>query len=317
MNVTLGKTEFSDPEMADLRDRLKTLREAKALTWKQVGLLVGAGDTTIQAWTTDKYAGDNQSVAGKVYRYFIAESEREELAAEMPAVPSYVQTVTSRRMHTAMAVAQAGDMAAVATVPGLGKTATIKQFKAMQPERVWVATIRPSNGGVPTMLNTLLRAMGKTKAAGIPADLADLVMSEVAGRNGLIVIDDAQNASIKAFDELRGIHDETGVGIVLSGHLELITNLRRHAQLYSRLGVKLVQRAALKDDILAIAEAWKIEKGPELAFCLELGRREGALRTLTKTCRSATFLARREGVPLHLAHLKDAAAQGDVDIGVV
>lgn len=315
MNANLGKTEFTDVEVADLRDRLKAVRDEQQLTWKQLAAVVGVPEGTISAWVPGKYLGKDDGIAAKVHRYFLAQDEREELSAELPTVPDFVQTTTARRVLTALAVAQQGDMAAVAGVPGLGKTASLIQFKATRPN-VWMTTIRPSNGGVQTMLLSILRGMGQANAKGTPQVLSDTVMGKIRGTRGLLVIDDAQNLSIKAAEELRGIHDDTGVGIALVGHLELITSLLRpHAQLYSRFGVKLVQRAPLREDAQAIAAAWGVEKGPELTKCIELGRRQGGLRTLTKTLRNATFLARREGVPLHLTHINDAAAQGDIEIG--
>lgn len=313
MNANLGKTEFTDAEMADLRDRLRSLRETQSLTWKQLGTIVGVPEGTISAWVPNKYAGDNAAIAAKVYRYFQAESERQELAAERPAVPDFIMTDTAKRVWASLAMAQQSDMTAFAGNPGQGKTATIVQYKATRPN-VWVIAIRPSNGGVAPMLVSLLRAMGVPNPRGVPGVLADMVIAKITGTKGLIVVDDAQNATIKAIEELRGIHDATGIGVAMVGHLELISNLRPHAQLFSRLGSRHTQRKPLQADIVQLAAAWGVERGPELTFLLSLGRGQGGLRTLTKTCRNATFLARREGVPLHIDHLKSAASQGETEI---
>ena len=41
-----------------------------------------------------------------------------------------------------------------------------------------------------------------------------------------------------------------------------------------------------------VAAAWGVDRGPELQFCQDIGRRPGALRALTKALRNATFAAR-------------------------
>ena len=315
MNANLGKTDFTEVEVADLQDRLKRLKDEQKLTWKQLGQSLGIAESTIAAFASKTYKGDNQELAAKAHRYFLAAEESEELQASLPAIPDFIQTPTSKRVWTCLAIAQQGDMTAVAGAPGLGKTATVTQYQATRPN-VWVAQARPSMGALPPLLLALLRRMGNSNAKGTPQVLSELICEKVTGSKGLIVIDDAQHLTLMALEELRTIHDQTGVGVALIGEERLIAQLRPHSQLFSRIGVKHAQRLPMNDDITLIAEAWGIAKGPELAFCLDIGKRGGGLRTLTKTLRNATFLARQDCTPVHINHLRDAYSQGDVEVGV-
>jgi len=309
MNASLGKTEFTASEIADLQSRTMSLKATR--TWKEVSQLLGVPEGTISSWAPGKYAGDNANVAAIVHRYFIAESEREELAADLPSVPSFLVTPTSRRFMTCLRMAQMGDMSAVAGAPGTGKTATLIQYQATNP-KVIVATISPASSGQPNMLLEILRAMGETHK-GTPQHLSGLIRRKVAGGGWLIAIDEAQFLQANALEELRSIHDATGTGVALFGDERLIMRLKPYPQFFSRLGVKHAQGKPQLEDVTVIAEAWGVRSGPELAFCQTIGLKNGGLRSLTKALRNATFAARQEGVPLHLAHLRDAWSMNNMD----
>jgi DNA transposition AAA+ family ATPase len=308
MNADLGKTEFTAAEIATLRARLKQHKGDGKLSWADIEAQTGVAASTIAAWTTDKYAGDNESIAAKIHRFFLQYAEQEELAQHLPTEPGFQPTLTATRIMRALTMAQLGDMVAIATPPGLGKTASCRQYHATR-QQVWLVTAAPSIRGAPTLLIAILRAMGVKDAKGTPQALSAQIRERVTGSRGLIIIDEAQHLSSQALEELRSIHDETDVGVALVGDENLIINIRKFTQLYSRLGLKHTQPRALAEDVRMLAAAWGISSGAELAFVLEIGRKPGGLRAVTKTIRLARLSADAEGTPLSVGDLRDAFAQ--------
>lgn len=312
MNANLGKTEFTLDEILDLADRLKSHKERQSLSWNDLARLTGVPTSTISAWVAAKYNNGKMEgtgeIAGKVYRFFAALEEKTALEAAMPVEPDFQMTASSRRMMTVMAIAHLGDMGLISTPPGVGKTAAIRQYAATRGQ-VFVSTASPSTRGVNTMLISILASLGEKDAKGTPQALSARVRARVRDAGALIVVDEAQHLSAQALDELRSIHDESDCGVVLVGDETLVSNLKKYPQLFSRLGIRHSQPRPVIEDINAVAEAWGIQKGAELAFLQEIGRKAGGLRTLTKTLRLAVRAARAGGAPMEVSDLRDAFAQ--------
>lgn len=318
MNADLGKTLFTPEEIDDLRDRLKNYKDKHKLSWADLSTATGIPQGTLSTWVPGGYNGgkiyENQSLPGFAYRFFLGMAEREALEAVLPAEPDFQMTISARRMSNCLALAHMGDMALISSAPGSGKTATLIQYQATRPQ-VWLSTMSPSRRGVNTMLIAILASMGERDAKGTPQALSDRVVARVRGADALIVVDEAQHLSAQAFDELRSIHDQTGCGVALVGDETLAAALKKYPQLYSRLGIRHSQPRPLNEDVAAVGRAWGVEKGPELAFLQDIGRRGGGLRTITKTLKLAIRAARAGGAPLDIADLKDAYAQRYGDQG--
>lgn len=312
MNANLGKTDFTAGEIDDLRARLKTYRDSNKVSWTDLGQLVGVPQGTLSQWVPGTYNGgqiyENMSIPGFVHRFFLALEEREALTAAMPGEPDFQHTPSAGRMLTCLALAQLGDMVMISTTPGCGKTEATRQYQATR-NNVFRATATKAKGGVMPMLQAILASMGEKDAKGTPTVLTGKIAAKVSGANALIVIDEAQFLTSQALEELRGIHDETGCGIALVGDHTLPPLVKDHAQLHSRIGARHAQNKPLPGDVAAVAAAWDIRGGAELAYLQQIAARSGGLRTVSKTVRLAVRVAREGGAPLALADLRDAYAQ--------
>lgn len=312
MNADLGKTAFTPEEIDDLRDRLRAHKEVQGLSWTQLHTITGVAAGTLSGWVPGTYnhgkVHETHDIAAKVYRFFLSLEEKEALEAVLPREPDFQPTPSSRRIMTCLAMAQLGDMAMISTPPGCGKSAAIKQYAATRGQ-VFVATMSPVLRGLPNMLSAILAAMGEKGAKGTPAALSARVCARMMGSGALIVLDEAQNLSSQSLEQARSIHDETDCGVALAGDETLIANLKRYPQLYSRLGIRHVQPRPTADDVTILAQGWGVERGAELAFLQEIGRKSGGLRTITKTMKLAVRAARAGGAPLCVTDLRDAYAQ--------
>lgn len=312
MNINLGKTEFTPVEIDDLRDRLKRYKDETGSSWVELGKMVGIPNGTLSTWVPGTYNSgriyENHDIPGAVHRFFQSLEEKAELEAAMPSEPDFQMTPSAKRMMTVLAMAHLGDMALISATPGTGKTASVKQYAGTRGQ-VFVCAMSPATRGVNTMLIAILAAMGERDAKGTPQALSARVRSRVRGAGALVVIDEAQHLSAQALEEIRSIHDETECGVALVGDENLLANLKRYPQLYSRLGIRHVQTRPLQEDISTIAAAWKVTRGAELAYLQEIGRKSGGIRALTKTMKLALRAAQSGGAPLQIDDIRDAYAQ--------
>jgi DNA transposition AAA+ family ATPase len=295
--------------------RLKAYKLETGMSWADLGQRIGIPQGTISSFGTGNYTGDNVKIAARIERWFAAEAEQ---AAMMTAVsiemPGFQLTKAAREIIHLLHWAKRGKIGVVATSPGFGKTSALRQFAVDVPQ-VWVATMAPSTAGVATMLAEILDAMGERDARGSPQMLTKRIKDRVRGTGGLIALDDAQHLSEKALDELRGIHDVTGVGIALLGNAGLLARLEggsravAFAQLFSRVSLRIVKNLAHAEDGVALGRAWGIDDARILNWLGELTLKPGGLRTVSMTVELAAVLAAGDGTALAFSHLQDALAQ--------
>lgn len=284
-----------------LRDQVGSLiatdrRLSQTLVAKEAGISAA----TLNQWLAGKYTGNNETVDTKMRLWMEADAARRAAGDRMPSAPTFVATPTAARVLGTLAYAQmGGDIVTVYGGAGLGKTSAIGQYRDTNPN-VWVATMTPSTAGVVTALEEICEAMGLSPGGGA-RKMAKAINRRVRDTHGLLAIDEAQHLSVQALDEIRAIHDATGIGIALVGNEGVFSRMAggRNAQqldrLFSRVGKKLPLRTSTEADVLTLVKAWGIADEKCHKTLIEIARGPGALRTLTKTLRLASMNAAAEG----------------------
>lgn len=281
-------------------------------SWPQLSKLTDVAASTLSAFAAESYSGNNVGVAVKVLAYRDRLASQAELGAAAPMVPDWYDTPTGKKVTNALRYAQSGEMVLIVTPPGIGKTKAAQRFADNDPN-VWLATMAPSAAGVATMLTEIAEAVGLGQIKGSPQQLSRQIKARVRGKSGLIIVDEAQELTDKALNELRHIHDLTGVGVAIMGNESVVGMLDGRktalAQISSRIAKPLIIEEPGLGDLEALLDAWGIGDGDQRHFLIGLGRMPGALRTVTQTLKSASFAAFGAGKPLSLAYIKEAAKQ--------
>lgn len=298
----------------DLQAEVSALIEQRSdLSQAVVCKEAGISSSTLSQYLSRKYPGDAEAIDAKLRIWLDAWQARLAASAQMPQAPTYVDTPTCQRVLAALGYAQqAGDITVTYGGAGLGKTTACLQYQRSQPS-VWIATMEPASAGVVTCLQTIAEALGLDVAGGA-LHLSRAIGKRVRGTNGLLVIDEAQHLSVAALDQIRSIHDATGIGIALVGNEGVYSRMAggRHAQqldrLYSRIGKRLSLRQPSEADIRALAKAWNMD-AKCLPVVMEIARRPGALRAMTKTLRLATMHATAEQRALCCQDIRAAARE--------
>lgn len=297
-------------------DWLKVQHDDVGISWPVLGHAIGIPKGTISQLLGPNSGSFNlQKFAEIISNYRATTAAQEELAADLPEKPEYFETPTSMAITHYLRWAQRGRMVLIVSGAGLGKTETAKKF-LRDNTNSWLATMTPSTSGIMPMQQRVLRSLGEKHVIGAPAALSEMICEKLAGRtHSVLMIDEAQHLSIKALEEIRSWHDETGVGIAVMGNervqqsIDGVSRAADFAQIFSRVGLRLVRGKAVAGDAEALAAAWGIEDPKIIEFVREIAGKPGALRGATFALEVAHMLAVAQGGKLTLAHVKKAWSQ--------
>jgi len=308
MNKIIAETVFSDQQQEELRTEVRRIMEAEGLSQAAASKDANVAYATFSAWLGAKYTGDNNRVAAEVKRWLGAISERKRTVATIVTSPGFQMTPTAAEFISAFQYAQiAVDFTVIVGGPGVGKTSALKQYLATTPN-VWMVTMEPTTAKPSAMLQEICAVMDITEKSA--TKLSRAIGKYVAGKNGLLAIDEGQHLTSEALEQLRSIHDRYQVGIVICGNETIISRLEGQkatfAQLYSRVGVRIKRPKPRQGDICALIQAWGITDDEEIRLLKVIAKKPGALRSLDKCLRLASTLAGGGGEPRSPKHIKAA-----------
>ena len=281
----------------NLREELgKIIDNDPALTQEAAGRQIGTSGTTISRYLKGDYAGNVSELERKISNWLRTYKQRTEDARALPNAPDWVATPSAEQIMGALEYAQlAGDVVVIYGGAGTGKTETLDYFGRTRPN-VWVITATPATAGVVPALEAVAEAVDIHVANGA-ARLHRAVVKRLAGTFGLLAIDEAQNLSTQALDQMRSIHDATGCGLALLGNEKVYSSMtggNRAAyldRLYSRVGKKLRLTKVGNDDVDAIIDAWDVELKGCRRLLRSIAASKGGLRNLTKVMRLSHMYA--------------------------
>lgn len=299
--------------MDEVRAAVQAIIDSNECSMRSVATLSGMGLTRLSMFLRDKYTGDNEAIALTLQRWLDQREKRSTHNSTLPQVPDFVPTPTTNRILDALTYAQlAGDITVIYGGAGVGKTKSAQHYAASE-NNVWIATLTPSSASVSGVLEEISISVGvKNPSSRSSAARRDIV-ERLRNTGGLLIIDEAQHASVTALDEIRSIHDTTGVGIALVGNEAVygrMTGGNRAAyldRLFSRIGKRVKVRSILKSDTVGLAAAWGVTDKESVDLLAAIGNKPGALRAVTKTLRLASMFASGAGEEgISATHIKAA-----------
>lgn len=322
--VETGQSHESTEEQRFIQEQIDWLKAHKVeldASHSQLAEWTGIASGTLSQLIGEKgYTGRLLPYAQKIELYRRTLAAQADIAADLPEKPGYFETPTSKAITQYLHWAQRGRMVLVVTGAGLGKSQSARQFMLGNASS-YLATMTPSTSGIMPMQSRVLRALGEKQVVGSPSALSEMICDKMRGRkHAVLIIDEAQHLSIKALEEIRSWHDETGMGIALMGNervqqsIDGVSRAADFAQIFSRVALRLIRTRAVAGDAEALAAAWRIEDAKMIAFLQEIVGKPGALRGATFALEVAHMLAVAQGVKVNLQHLKKAWAQNSARV---
>lgn len=301
-------------DIDQMREWLKAFRDDNSLSWKDLEKATSIPGSTLGLFVNDKYMGQNQPIADKIHQYRQLLQTQSILDIEAPVIPPYYDTPTASEVHNLLSWSQRGKMVYAALGSGIGKTMAIKNFRTLYPN-VFVAEMEPSSSALAPMLASILEALGEQNASGSTQGMNRRIREKLSNmRNALVIVDEAQELTIKSIEELRRIHDRTGTGIALVGDIRLAHIIENGSgkgalpQLKRRM-LKMVRSQPLPGDIDALARAWNIEAPKMVGEVRRIATLPGGLGIATLTLELATMLASAKGEAMDMVDLRSAWSQ--------
>lgn len=295
-------TTFSTPENAGdqaglftLRDQLKSeLQNTNGLTQAAAATQMGVSPAVVSQYLNGRYTGDVPGFEKKVRAWLDGRRRKLEAARKVPTGIPWFEAPTSKAIYQALQYAQTmADLVVICGGAGLGKTVTCEHYQK-EHTAVWYARMSPSSASAPTCLVEIAEALGIKPRRGESArQNLKSIIRKVTGTEGLLIIDEAQELEKAALEEVRAILDEARIGIALVGNETVYTQLTggsraaHYAQLFSRIGFRLLLAKPKKTDVGTLARSWGIEDPEAIELLERISQMPGALRLVTKNIRLA------------------------------
>jgi DNA transposition AAA+ family ATPase len=304
----------SEPDAAVMR-AADAMQKALELSNTEVAKRADIPLSTYSEAKRFTYSGNYGPIAAKLRRWITSEETRLETdAAGLPEL-GFVETSMARKMLTAMKFAQSRPAMVLCTLgAGLGKTMTLKHFEQTTPHALRVV-IEPTEGRPAPAIRKIAAAYEVTGFHTTPL-LAELKrrVSRDSGRQPVLLVDEAQNLSNEAVNQLRFLLDEAGCGIVLAGNEDLMARYslaatrEGYGQIHRRIFMRVHIKVAPIEDIDLILGRLRITDEAIIRLCRQIGTRVGGLGQVVETLEFASQLAFGHGRAIAAADVKAAWA---------
>jgi len=289
--------------------KINHLLELSLTTQGAIAKESGISKTAINQFLKGIYQGDNQKVANGLTTWL---ELREQKSKALPVVPGFVQTSTVKQIWNTLQYAQiASSISIIFGNPGVSKTQAIRQYQKNN-NNVWLVTISPSRNSVLECLYEIALELDIRNAPRRSGPLARMIVNKLTDTQGLVIIDEADQLTHEALEEIRSIQERAEVGFALVGNHQVYSNLTGgkrdvdFARLFSRVAKKLVINKVKKYDVRDVADAWGLINKPERELVEKIAAKPGGLRTLFQTLKLAALIAKGNEEAISVKHIKAA-----------
>lgn len=215
--------------------RLKNFIKDKGLSQASVARSIGVSAGAISQYLKGVYKGNNVDLKKRINTY-IANYQTKEIKAD-----KIIETRDFKVIHfTIDETIIAGVMGVIYGKAGSGKTVAIKEYAKAHPEAILIETTPMISAS--KLLQQILAHLGNKNAIGSPETLLHECVAQFKKAERTLIIDEAENLTTNNLNNLRRIHDFSGVPVVLVGTYALLQNLKGRSgellQLYSRIEEK-------------------------------------------------------------------------------
>jgi DNA transposition AAA+ family ATPase len=200
--------------------------------------------------------------------------------------PAFCMTPTAQKIVGIADFCAAGEMGVLSGEPGVGKTTAL----AAVVERLAGArmvTLSPARKSVSAAMALICEGLGGPVGRRPTADSREYVCNFVGyGSIELIILDECQHCDDETLEELRSIHDETGVGLLFCGNARFrraVSIVREDfGQFTSRVGMRLAIKQPERGDVEAICDSLGILEGKARGLLIRQAVQRGGLRRAFK-----------------------------------
>lgn len=289
------ETKIGDDAEVAVRARFEAWMRETGATMGQVARRTGYNEATISRYIAGTMAGDRDALERALADMLDADARRQSWRR------FYIPTKGTERTEALLdLIREACDIGLVTSAAGMGKTTAALHYAATHESAICITLTEGcgDNWSIIRMLFDSLRVRGWSRAKH--GTRGELVIARMAKSERLVIVDNAQRATLSGLRWLFDLHDETGIPIALIGNPDVLTRLAGSDQLSSRIGLRTDigrQNGKLSVDWLdaaadaILAEMWPRAPKEVQLLAREAARQDGHLRRLVKQLRIAIRLA--------------------------
>jgi DNA transposition AAA+ family ATPase len=307
-----GPQHAGGAEEQALRTQIKAAMELDGISQAKLAGELGLSYARFNQWLHCVYPGKREPIVHAVRAWLDRRIAAAELKATLPDAPEYFETPSANAAIDALSFAQiAPAVVVIYGGAGVGKTTAIRRYQSKAPN-VWAVTATPNTARPGPLLSRICVELGIRPSAN-NARMETSIYDRVRDTRGLLVVDEAQHLCHRSLDCIRQIHDATSIGLALAGNERIYAQMTGgsrdavYAQVFSRLAKRVRLTKPKPADVDALLSAWGVNDPDCRKFCMDIGRRPGALRGLTQTLRLARMFASQQDTrEIGLAHVRHA-----------
>jgi DNA transposition AAA+ family ATPase len=305
-----------NPDHEAIRLALREAAGEDGISHSEIARQAGIGVSTFHAFMIEKYKGNVDSIAKSCRIWLSTRATKTRVIEARPQRSSFVMTPSAEAFHAVLAQAQhEPDMVTICGEPGVGKTEACREYQRRN-SNVFILTAEPDMKSAYAVMECLCDVLDVREANSVRRSRA--IARFLAGRQALLIIDEAQNIGLPALDQIRAYHDNQAVrvGIALVGHPDTKRRMTgggpqgKFAQLDSRFGMHVHRGEPLVGDVWALLDAAGITGDEERRYLRAVAKKAGGLRKMDRTIRAARMIARGQDTELvSIEHIRLADAQ--------
>ena len=248
----------------ELIEQARKYMEEKKMSQARFARVIDTSESTISRWLQNDYP-NAENVNVKVMAFLEKENARKQKVGKL----DFVMTTVSKQVWNVLEYTRLQKtMGIIYGDAGIGKTATAKQWAKGKNDVVMI-TVTPAFANPKPFLKLLARAF-KTSRSGTMDDIYLDILDRLENRDITLIIDEAQQLTVKSLEIVRSLNDNADTAIVMIGN-EVVYNKMlgkqkaEFAQLFSRIGMRssLSTEMIKKEDTAAI---FGLESGAELEY---------------------------------------------------
>lgn len=219
--------------------------------------------------------------------------------AQRPEPGAFVVTEVARDILRSLHLIHEGKGARftmIAGLPGCGKSMSLKRFAAAENE-VDYFTFKNGEDKPSDVSEVLFRHFlpgWNPNGKSIPRrreKLMEQIATSQWNPKRTLLADEAQHLSADGIEWLRGLAEDAGVSVAFAGDIRLAALIEPIPQLRSRLLRPVTINGVSKNDIGALAAAWKVAETDILTALQAAAKHPGALRNIANVLTLAADFA--------------------------
>lgn len=301
---------ISEPDRAkrydeDLHERFICWKEQNGISLRKLAPMLRWSYTSLGQYINYKYEGDLQ-VLEKDIRILLRRKEDPDLTR----ADEFLKISTSLIILEVLQFChEKGQMGAIIGPSGVSKTRTAKQYQKKKKEVVLI-TADPTKKNLSSILKAIANRVGS--AIGTSSyEILNSIIEKLRNTDRLLIIDEAHFLQWEAFETVRTIYDQTGIGICYLGMPKLFVQMKGRKgylwdQILSRISINRSISRIEKEDVKLIADS--IHPGlPKncVSYLHEIAGKPGKLRVVVELLKQAVDVHKTEKIPITLNLLKE------------